>query len=104
MLHDTIMRSAQVRADRRTGARVPLSKGEVVLLWHHDMETAIRYPLIDLADDGARILTATPLIKGMTGTAATLLPEGISLNRPCSVCWCRPRSEGSGYETGLQML
>ena len=77
---------------------------ELVVLWHHDMETGIRYPLLDMNDAGARILTAVPLIKGMTGTARHLLPKGTAINRPCTVRWTRPRSGSCAFEAGLRFL
>ncbi len=76
----------------------------MVVLWHHDIETAIRYPVIDRTDTGLRIMCATPLIEGMTGIAANLLPEGMPINRPCSVCWSRPRALGRGFEAGIRLL
>ncbi len=107
MLHDALIPGPhrQVSPDeRRALERQPASPSEVVMLWHHDMETAIRYPLIDLNDGGVRILTATPLVEGMTGTAVNLLPTGKRINRPCTVRWARRRKEGRAYEAGLRFL
>ncbi|MHC4414830.1 MAG: PilZ domain-containing protein [Planctomycetota bacterium] len=101
MLHDALTSgSGKPRSpnDRRRSARPPALAAELVVLWHHDMETAIRYPLVDLTGDGVRILTAAPLVEGMTGTAVHLLPKGNRINRPCTVCWVRPRARSRAYE------
>ena len=106
MLHDALIRRNHPQSpnERRQSARCPGSDSELVVLWHHDMETAIRYPLLDMNDLGVRILTAAPLVEGMTGTAVNLLPTGKAINRPCSVRWARPRQEGQAFEAGLRFL
>ena len=68
------------------------------------METAIRYPVVDMNELGLRILTATPLVRGMTGTVANLLPTGETVNRPCTVRWARRRGDDKVYEAGLRFL
>ncbi|MCH8006033.1 MAG: PilZ domain-containing protein [Planctomycetes bacterium] len=107
MLHDPLMSGRDRSAshdDRRSADRLAPLSTELVVLWHHDMETGIRYPLLDMTDAGARILTAVPLIKGMTGTARHLLPKGTAINRPCTVRWTRPRSGSRAFEAGLRFL
>ena len=75
------------------------------MLWHHDMETAIRYAMVDMTTGGARILTSAPLRESMSGTITNMLPWGIALNRPFSVRWCRRREAGGGgFEAGLRFL
>ncbi len=107
MLHDALMGQPGRETtpdDRREAQRQSDPATELVIVWHHDMETAIRYPLVDRTDEGVRILTATPLVKGMTGTAMHLLPKGATINRPCTVRWSRPREESRGFEAGLRFL
>ena len=106
MLHDALIGSDHPRSadERRSALRLTSEASELVVLWHHDMETAIRYPLVDLNDHGVRILTAAPLAEGMTGTAVNLLPTGKPINRPCTVRWSRPRDESRAYEAGLRFL
>ena len=107
MLNDAMISGTsrpQSANERRRSARAPAPPTELVVLWHHDMETAIRYPLVDMTDDGGRILTATPLVEGMTGIAMNLLPQGKAINRPCSVRWVRPREQSRGYEAGLRFM
>jgi hypothetical protein len=72
--------------------------GDVVVRWHHDMGTAIRYRLLEHSDDGMRIMTSAPLVRGMSGVVVTLLPEGRPVNRLCIVRWSR------GEESGLRLL
>jgi hypothetical protein len=106
MLHDALIRQSNQAApqERRGSPREDVSPAELVVLWHHDMETAIRYPLVDLNEEGVRILTAAPLVEGMTGTAVNLLPTGKPINRPCTVRWARRRDEAQAYEAGLRFL
>ena len=106
MLHDALIRGdhPQSPQERRSAERRVATPNDLVILWHHDIETAIRYPLVDLNDGGVRILTATPLTEGMTGIAVNLLPTGKPINRPCTVCWVRRRDEAKAYEAGLRFL
>ena len=78
------------------------TRAELVVRWHHDMLTAIRYRVLDISEGGARIVTSAPLIEGMTGTAVTLLPKGTPINRLCSVCWSRPPALSGAFEVGLR--
>ena len=59
---------------------------------------------LDSSDDGMRILSATPLCKGMSGSAVKLLPHGAPINRPCIVSWARPSARNGPYEIGLRFL
>ena len=45
--------------------------------------------------------SALPLLRGLTGTAITLLPKGESINRPCTVSWARPPALTGPFEIGL---
>lgn len=105
MLHDALIRQSKgAPGERRGSPREDASPAELVILWHHDMETAIRYPLVDLNELGVRILTAAPLSEGMTGTAVNLLPTGKPIKRPFTVRWARRRNEAQAYEAGLRFL
>ena len=86
--------------DRRRSARAAV-RAELVVLWHHDPRTAVRYPVLDMSDGGVRILSSTPLLKGMSGTAVKLLPKGEAVNRPCRVSWTRPPALDGPFEIGL---
>ncbi len=103
MLYDALIpRSADHGPDddRRGSARVRV-RAELVVLWHHDMQTAVRYRVTDLSDGGAHILSTAPLIRGMTGTAVRLLPKGAAINRLCTVSWIKPPALGGPFEVGL---
>ncbi len=97
MLHDAL--SSGQRLDRRGTARQPLD-AELVIIWHHDPNTTIRYRVLDISDGGARILSTTPLMAGMNGTAVKLLPKGSPVNRPCMVSWSASNEQGT-HEVGL---
>lgn len=103
MLHDSLTPTHDDREttdDRRRSPRKPLS-AELIVRWHHDPDTPIRYRVLDVCDDGVRILSGIPLLRGMLGTAVKLLPDGESINRPCSVSWARPPVVGGPFEIGL---
>lgn len=104
MLHDGMLTSAagtQCEAERRRSDRLPFP-GEVVILWHHDLETMIRYRIVDAGDGGFRIVTATPILEGMTGMAVKLLPGGQQLDRPIMVGWLGEPDERGEREVGLR--
>ncbi len=104
MLHDRMLshRTGPLTdEDRRQMARVPFP-AELVLIWHHDVNTRIRYRVKDVSDGGFRIRSTTPLFKGTTGTALSLLPEGQTLDVAIMVVWCREDPENGGYEAGLR--
>jgi hypothetical protein len=77
-------------------------KAELVILWHHDPETPVRYPVLDLGEGGARIQSGTPLLEDMSGTAVKLLPKGETINRMCTVSWIRASATGGPFEIGLR--
>lgn len=87
--------------DQRDRPRVPYP-AELVIAWHCNMPSTTRYAVVDVGDGGFRIRSALPLIKGMTGTAVTLLPEGHEIGQPVMVVWCRENSNQDGYEVGLR--
>ena len=97
MLHDSISTE-----DRRRSAR-DVKRAEIVVRWHHDPDVPIRYPVLDMGDGGVRILSAVPLLRGLSGTAVKLLPDGQSINRPCSVAWAQAPVLGGPYEIGLEL-
>ncbi len=103
MLHESLIPSQDDREttdDRRRSPRASL-KAELVVRWHHDPDTLVRYRVVDMGDGGVRILSGIPLLRGMSGTAVKLLPTGEPINRPCSVSWARPPALGGPFEIGL---
>ncbi len=105
MLHDSVISGRNRRSaadERRRSARATVH-AELVVAWHHDPDTAVRYPVIDVGEGGMRILSALPLLKGMSGTAIKLLPEGRELNRMCTVSWAKAPDLGGPFEVGLVM-
>ena len=103
MLHESLIPmqdDCETTDDRRRSPRAPLS-ADLVVRWHHDPDTPIRYRVLDVGDGGVRILSRIPLLRGMSGTAVKLLPDGESINRPCSVSWARPPALGGPFEIGL---
>jgi hypothetical protein len=104
MLHDRLIFRPDPHAtdaDRRRSARTEV-RAELVVAWHHDPETAVRYPVLDLGEGGARIRSSTPLRKGLSGTAIKLLPTGEALHRMCTVAWSRPSEPEGPFEIGLR--
>ena len=103
MLNDSLIPQEDDREttdDRRRSPRAQ-TRAELVVRWHHDPDTPIRYPVLDVGDGGVRILSGLPLLRGMSGTAVKMLPDGESINRPCSVSWARPPAVGGPFEIGL---
>jgi hypothetical protein len=41
-------------------------------------------------------------MKGMTGTAMSLLPEGHHIGQPVMVVWCKVNDTNGGYDIGLR--
>ena len=107
MLHDRLLSRSddpEQSGERRRAGREAAPRVELVMLWHHDTGTTIRYSVVDMNELGVRILTATPLMAGMTGTALKLLPAGKAVNRGCMVRWSRRREDEPVYEAGLRFL
>ena len=75
--------------------------GELVVLWHHDLSTPIRYRIVDAGDGGFRLRTSVPVLEGTTGIALQLLPDGEQLNQPIMVVWARTLSDGD-QELGVR--
>lgn len=103
MLNDRILdRSTSERCDsRRDSERTPMI-GEIVLVWHHDAHTPLRFQILDASDHGMRIRSTMPLRAGMTGTVIRVLPEGSVVNEPVVVAWSAPRKNNDGFDIGLQ--
>ena len=104
MLHDRLIFGPErhaLDADRRRSARSEV-RAELVIAWHHDPDTAVRYAVLDIGDGGARIRSSAPLRKGMSGTAIKLLPIGDALHRMCTVSWARPAGPDGSFEIGLR--
>ncbi len=103
MLHDSLTpqeHGHDTTDDRRRSPRTA-QRAELVVRWHHAPDTPIRYRVLDVGDGGVRILSALPLLRGLTGTAIKLLPKGESINRPCKVSWARPPALTGPFEIGL---
>lgn len=102
MLHDAMI--AGLAYERRNSARRLVSESDLVVVWHHEGRTPVRYSVLDVSEGGARVLSSMPLVKGMSGSAVKLLPGGTAIMRPCQVSWMRPASAGGSklaYEVGL---
>ncbi len=92
-------------AERRAGDRNEFP-AEVVLLWHHQPWTTIRYQLVDMSDGGLRIRANLPFVEGSSATIVRLLPEGTRLDRSGIVVWSRhtPSAGRPAFEAGLRFL
>jgi hypothetical protein len=104
MLHDPLLFGPDRQSpsgERRRSARAAV-KAELVVRWHHDPDTPVRYAVLDIGDGGARILSATPLRNGMSGTAVKLLPRGEAVHRMCTVAWSRRQQDDDPFEIGLR--
>ncbi len=103
MLHESLIPREDDREltdDRRRSPRASF-RAELIVRWHHDPDTPIRYRVLDVGNGGIRILSGLPLLRGLSGTAVKLLPDGESINRPFSVSWARPPVLGGPFEIGL---
>lgn len=107
MLHDGMMFSRADHAaetDRRVSDRLPFP-GELIVIWHHDLDTPIRYRVIDAGDGGYRLRSSIPVLEGTTGIARLFLPDGKPLNDSVMVVWTRAVNDGSGdQEIGLRVF
>ena len=108
MLNDSTMRntdgSPSGGAERRGAARQNITC-EAVVEWHFSPETPIRYLAMDMSETGLRIRSSTPLLEGMTGNLASLLPDIGPMNRAIMVVWTRPSTEEVGsYEAGIHFF
>ena len=104
MLHDPLLSGPDRQSpsgERRRSGRTAV-QAELVVRWHHDPDTPVRFPVLNIGDGGARILSATPLARGMSGTAVKLLPRGEAIHRMCTVCWSRPQQDHGPFEIGLR--
>lgn len=103
MLNDSVMSRVNATSveDRRKGDRVPYP-AELVLAWMHDLDTPVRYRIVDVSDGGFRIRTTAPVIEGTTGMAMRLLPEGTPINKSVMVVWVSPPGENGERDAGLR--
>ena len=106
MLHDGAIARSIFDAgtlDRRSSERMPVTF-ELVVRWHHEPDTPVRYQLLDIGEGGYRILSSLPMLSGMTGVALRLLPQGKPLNKVVMVAWTnQPPTEGIN-EIGLSIV
>src|SRR5688500_1868184 len=105
MIHDRVMSrvnaAAKSASNRRESDRLPFP-AEMVLVWNHDLETIVRYHVIDAGDGGYRVRSSLPLLEGTTGMVLRLLPSrGQQLDQPVMVAWSTQQSDGS-FEIGLK--
>ena len=107
MLNDSMIgrkhSTPQGGEDRRGTERKDLDV-EVVVAWHFQPDQTVRYRSLDLSETGMRIVSSTPLIDGMTGVLASVLPQGERIDRAVMVEWCRPQKDGGGHEAGLRFF
>ncbi|MHC4948691.1 MAG: hypothetical protein ACYTG1_10570 [Planctomycetota bacterium] len=109
MLHDGILTRTTApgplppAVERRESLRVPFP-GEVVIRWHHDLETPVRYQVANAGDGGFRIRSSAPLVEGLTGTATKLLPGGRDLDRSVMIVWFARAIDGDGYDAGVRFF
>lgn len=106
MLNDpTIARQNQSpeTSERRMAERRPLSM-EVVVRWHFDPSTPVRYKTIDISATGVQLESAAPLLEGMTGSLHMLVPCEDIPNGAVMVAWSRPSTNGAGYVAGLRFF
>ena len=105
MLHDGVafhQPYGEIDLERRASPRTTCT-AELTLTWLHDSRTPVRYHVLDCGPGGFRILTATPLLEGMTGIAWKLLPEGRAIRRTVVVAWVVPTADNM-TEAGLRYL
>ena len=108
MLNDSTMRNTDGSplggAERRGAARQNITC-EAVVQWHFSPETPVRYLAMDMSETGLRIRSSTPLLEGMTGNLASLLPDIGPMNQAIMVVWTRPSAEEVGsYEAGIHFF
>lgn len=92
--------SDQAAADRRSEPREP-AQGEVMLRWHLEPPTTMRYELIEISNSGARIRSGMSIPSGAIGTVLKQLPEGTPVNRPAMVQWVGEPDDDGRREIGL---
>lgn len=88
-------------SDRRESARRDLST-EIVVRWHGDPTTPIRYRTTDVSGTGVRFESTIPMSEGMTGSLHALVPSDELPHGNIMVAWSRPRSDRSGYDVGVR--
>lgn len=106
MIHDSLMhRNTETdrKGERRASSRTP-SQAEVTIRWHHDLDSTLRYELLDVSEGGICIRSGFPVLEGMMGTVLNLLPRGKVINQSAMVAWIRPVSQGSAYEIGIRYV
>ncbi len=90
-------------SERRISPRRELSS-EIVVAWHFEPGTPVRYQTCDISDTGIRITSGMPLIDGMTGSMHTLSCTD-RISESVMVAWCRPAPDGEPrYHAGLRFF
>lgn len=111
MFHDAAFQDPEQRAtdaanaERRAGDRNKFP-AEVVVLWHHQPWTTIRYQLVDMSDGGLRLRANLPFVEGSSATFVRLLPEGTKIGRSGMVVWSRftPSDGRPAFEAGFRFF
>lgn len=108
MLHTEINRNRHGDSggsdDRRRSARATSPAREIVLAWDHNLAQRLRFRLIDLSDAGARIASALPIVKDLSGIAIGELTGATAVNRPFVVAWSSGTPVDGEYHAGLRFL
>lgn len=104
MLNDpTISNQNQGTSERRASVRRDLST-EVVIRWHFDPSTAVRYQTADMSATGVRLQSAMPLLEGMTGALHAVVPSEVLNDGNVMVAWSRPSKGSHGYDVGIRFF
>jgi hypothetical protein len=102
MLNDpTIQGKRAGVTDRRNRTRRDLST-EIVVRWHGDPTTPIRYRTADCSATGLRFESSIPILEGMTGSLHAMVPSDDLVDSNIMVAWSRPRRDGHGYDVGAR--
>ena len=98
---------ARSSIDRRDTARM-VAAGSLAIVWHHDHESPMSYPALDVSENGARIEVGCMMPEGLTGRAVCHQPSGVRIDRPAMVVWCRAVRDDHGllrhYEAGIRFF
>ncbi len=106
MIHESKMHQnteSELHEERRSSIRTT-GAAEVTIRWHHDVDTTMRYELLDVGEGGICIRSGLPVLEGMMGTVLNLLPRGKVIDRAAMVAWIRRNPEGRWFDIGLSYV
>ncbi len=93
--------------ERRGAERLP-DAGELVIAWHNAPGRLMRFPTVDISENGARIRTTCCLLDGLTGMAISHNALSTPIDRSVMVVWSRAIRTETGrldhYEAGLRFF